>query len=256
MIINDQTLEQKLETFRAYLTAMKEQGLQQLADDTHNFVTIGNQIDALTLTWTGQNITKAVNALGWQKLHWLPSPSELSRQQEAAAAQNKHANEVNRILESFCTERPEFVKDDHNLGLLVEFCNVHHKGVIGDVQIRHFWRMYQDSPELHRLASNARPLPIGLSGYLTPKDRTEEERAEKKAQQNRVQTALKERAAFETAIHNAAKIVVDAPNGKGIRWGETSAARIRALEAAAAKWPQWSAECTRIIQHERSRFRF
>jgi hypothetical protein len=255
MIINNQTLDERLEVFRAYLAAMKEQGLQQLADDTHNFVTIGNQIDALSMAWSGQNITKAVNALGWQRLHWLPSPSELARQQEAAAAQKKHADEVNRILESFCSEHP-FVKDDHNLGLLVEFCNVHHKGVIGDVQIRHFWRMYQDSPDLHRLASNVRPLPVSLSGYLVPKDRTEEERAEKKAQQNRVQTALKERRAFETAIHNAAKIVVDAPNGRGIRFGETSAARIKALEVASAKWPQWSGECSRLIQKERSKFSF
>lgn len=252
MIISTQTAQQKHEAYADFLRRMVEQGLQGLQDDIHNFTLITNWIEQMGVPVAHDSMVKAINANS-QLLHWLPSQGEQQRQQQAVEAQKRHAAEVDRILDGFCLEHPEFVRCDENLSLLVKFVKEQHHGVLGEVQIEHFWRIFQDSPELVRRASNA---PVLSAGLLRPKDDTEERRAEAKGRREQEAATIEARANFELAVKKAVSITIDASNGRGIRWSDTSAARVQALEAAARQWPQWSSECKRLIVKERSRFRF
>ncbi len=156
-IINNQTVEQRYVIFREFLAAMRAQRIRELADDSHNFVTIANQIDAVGTIFSGDNIRKAVNALGWQAFHWLPDPAEVVRQQAQQRAahetQQKNQAELRRILEGFASENDEVIWDQHNLDKLWAFIKAERGNVLDEEGVRQFWYVM---PDLHR---KALPLP-------------------------------------------------------------------------------------------------
>ncbi len=227
-----------------------QQGPQPLLDNLHNFEIVRAWHETKNVPFSHGSIVQAIND-NTHQLEWGVSQAEQDRQRQAAEAAKAREAEVDRLVDDFCSRHQEFVKCDENLSLLVNFIKEQHKGVLGPVQLEHFWRVYQDSPELVRRASNAPPLSSGL---LKPKDDWEERRADKANHLEQRKVAMGQRAAFEVALQKIAKIAVDGP--RGIVWGKTAEARINALMQAADQWPQWSAECERLIAKERSRFRF
>ena len=68
-IVETESMEQKLQIWREFLQAMRQQGIHELAEDTHNLTAICTRVDAMGLPFTGSNIIAAVNQLGWEKLH-------------------------------------------------------------------------------------------------------------------------------------------------------------------------------------------
>lgn len=250
MILSTQTAQQKRDAYADFLRRMVEQGVQGLQDDIHNYMLITQYIEQMGLPVAHDSLVKAVNANS-QLLHWLPSQAEQQRQQQAAETAKAHDAEVNRCIEDFCSRHQEFVKCDENLNLIVKFIQQEHKSVLGPVQLEHFWRVYQDSADLVRRASNT---PALSSGLLKPRDDWGERQAEKSRQREQQAAAVKTRAEFDLAIQKIAKIVID--GSRGVSWGKTSEARINALEAASRQYPQFSNEVDRLIQKEKSRFRF
>lgn len=253
MIIQTQTTQQKRDAYADFLRRMVEQGIQPLADDVHNYTLLTNYIEQMGQPVEHASMVKAINA-NTQLLHWLPSKAEQERQQQAAVAKKQHAAEVDRILDSFCAEHPEFLRCDENLNLLVKFCKEQHGGTIGDVQIRHFWRIFQDSPEIVKRASNTPTLDPAtmwakqnLNQYNPAREREE-----------RLAKAADKQKRFESDVNNAkarAEFLGELKtirgyremHARGIDWSQTWSVQKDRLSALLSRYPQFGEEIQQAI---------
>jgi hypothetical protein len=261
MIIQTQTTQQKRDAYAAFLQRMVEQGVQPLADDVHNYTLLTNYIEQMGQPVQHDSMVKAINA-NTQLLHWLPSKAEQERQQQAAVAKKQHDAEVDRILDSFCAEHPEFLRCDENLNLLVKFCREQHGGTIGDVQIRHFWRIFQDSPEIVKRATNTPTIDPAVMWMKQNKvysledgrrDREAANAAKKKKFDSDMATA-RDRATFEGEMKAVRRHVVMARIGQN--YPQTVTERIARLEVLATRYPQWQSEVAAEVQRQKQTLRF
>ena len=255
MIVNNQTMQERLAIFHAYLAAMKEQGLQQLCDDTHNFTLIGSQIDTAGLIFSHENITKAVNALGWQQLHWLPSPSELARQQ---AAQSEAAQQTAFLNEWFESAQRVYgiVNDDVNAKMVANYLLKNFRGVPSKVALDAFIRENLDNPQLHKLAT---PAQEGLTpDAMWQRQNIQSVYNPEHTRQQRIAKAKEAKQKFDTTRDEArSRAELEAElkrvrtfrdvRAMGISWAGTFAKQKEMLAALLAKYPQYLSEIQAAI---------
>jgi hypothetical protein len=250
MIINNQTMQERLAIFHAYLAAMKERGLQQLCDDTHNFSLIGSQIDAMGLVFSYEGVTKAVNQLGWQKLHWMPSPSELARQQAAQSEAAQQTAFLNQWFES-AQRVYGIVNDDVNAKMVADYLLKNFRGVPSKVALDAFIRENLDNPQLHKLAT---PAQEGLTpDEMWARQNTQSVYNPEHIRQQRIAKAKEAKEKFDIGANEArSRAELEAElkrvrtfrdvRAMGISWAGTFAKQKEMLSALLAKYPQYKAE--------------
>jgi len=209
------------------------------------------------------NVTNLHAAL-LANLDYLPDGMDKSEQQRSQQEEQKaKAVEIDRILDAFTAEHPEFVRDDHNLTLLVAFVKEQHRGVFSKIAIDHFWRIYADSPDLHRLAQpvsqSEDPAVMWMKQnkvYSFEDGRRDREAAtaERKKKFDSDMANAKDRATFEVEMSSIRRHRVMKSNGPS--YSESVAERIARLEVLATRYPQWQSEVAAEVQRQKQTLRF
>ena len=224
------------------------------ANTIGNFTFLIGELEKSGRFVTPENLHKALS----ENLDYLPdgydkSAQVAAEQQAQRDAASKESAALNAWFERAQAEHG-YVDDQHNRSLLVEYLEVHFRGVPSEVALTAFLRENADNPNVHRLAQPASKTLIPdemwakqnvLRNPAREREEAEAAAAEKRKRFDQSMNDAKTRATFEGELKSIRGY--REMHARGINWAQTWSIQRDRMTALLQKYPQYAAEIQQAI---------